>query len=342
MGIVGGFDVHRQQITFDLLDMETGQVSRGEIRPATRSGLRRWLERFEGSEDIAIAMEACTGWRFIVEELEAAGVEAHLAEVADTRALRGPKRRAKNDREDARHLRELLQNGRLPEAWIPPEPIQELRSLFRLRKTLVDERTSWQQRIQACLFHHGQPARPRLLTRDRRAWLQTLQLSPAARQQIEVALRMIDQLQEELQALDQQLLEKAHRLRGCQILTRELYGMGPFTALATLSELGNAARFSRSRQVVRYAGLDITVYQSDGKRSRGRLSRQGPELLRWALYEASISAHRPTSPDHAYFIDLSDRVGTNRARLSEARKLLRRAYHLLRPLGERAFEEEVA
>ena len=150
MSIVGGFDVHRNQITFDCLDTETGEITRGEIRPATRARLREWLRRFEGRE-VAIALEATTGWRFVVEELKAAGIEAHLAEPADTRALRGPKRRAKNDRQDARHLRQLLETGRLPESWIPPEHIQELRTVVRLRKTLTDDRRAWQQRIQAVL-----------------------------------------------------------------------------------------------------------------------------------------------------------------------------------------------
>ena len=79
MAIVGGFDVHRSQITFDCLDTGTGEVSRGEIRPATRARLRSWLQRFRG-QDVAIAVEASTGWRFVVEEFEAAGVEPHLAE----------------------------------------------------------------------------------------------------------------------------------------------------------------------------------------------------------------------------------------------------------------------
>jgi transposase len=119
MAIVCGMDVHRRQITFDCLDTESGEVFRGVIRPATRERLRRWLQRFHGQE-AAFALEATTGWRFVVEELQAAGLEAHLAEPAHTRALRGPKRRAKTDREDARHLRKLLQDGRLPESWIPP------------------------------------------------------------------------------------------------------------------------------------------------------------------------------------------------------------------------------
>src|SRR5437763_16505054 len=69
MAIVGGFDVHRSQITFDYLDTATGEVSGGRIAPATRESLRRWLTRFSGEGDVAFALEGCTGWRFVVEEL---------------------------------------------------------------------------------------------------------------------------------------------------------------------------------------------------------------------------------------------------------------------------------
>ncbi|HEV7790991.1 MAG TPA: hypothetical protein VGP05_18440 [Pseudonocardia sp.] len=123
MRIVGGLDIHRRQITFDYLDERSGQCRRGRIAPADRMLLRRWLEANVSAAPAAVAVEACTGWRFVVEELQRAGVEAHLAEPADTAAARGPKRRAKTDRTDARHLRELLAAGRLPESWIPPEQV---------------------------------------------------------------------------------------------------------------------------------------------------------------------------------------------------------------------------
>src|SRR5436309_6284226 len=85
MSIVGGFDVHRRQITFDYVDTDTGRLQRGRITPACRGVLRRWLvDRFAGRTDVAFAVEACTGWRFVVEELERAGIAAHLAETADT------------------------------------------------------------------------------------------------------------------------------------------------------------------------------------------------------------------------------------------------------------------
>src|SRR6266487_4293977 len=97
MSIVGGLDVHRNQITFDWVDYDTGEVGRGRIAPATRTVFRAWVERLPAGE-AAFAVEACTGWRFVVEELVGAGFAAHLAEPADTASLRGRKKRAKTDR----------------------------------------------------------------------------------------------------------------------------------------------------------------------------------------------------------------------------------------------------
>src|SRR3954467_12435771 len=110
--------------------------------------------------------------------------QVHLAEPAETAARRGTKKRAKNDRADARHLRELLMVDRLPESWIPPEHLLELRARVRLRHTLVDQRREWQQRIQAPLDPHGVPPRSWLLETEARAWLRGLPLPPAAREQI--------------------------------------------------------------------------------------------------------------------------------------------------------------
>ena len=139
MSIVGGLDVHRAQITYDYLDVDTGEVEAGRIVPATRLVLRDWLARFDGLE-AGFATEGCTGWRFVVEELRRAGVEAHLAEPADTATLRGRKRRAKTDRADARHLRQLLSQDRLPESWIAPPHVLETRIKGRLYVTLMDQR----------------------------------------------------------------------------------------------------------------------------------------------------------------------------------------------------------
>jgi len=124
-----------------------------------RQRFRRWLgtevaARSRGAS-VALAVEGCTGWRCVVEEISAAGFEPSLAEPADTQAARGKKRRAKTDRTDAELLRELLVAGKLPESWIPPAGVLEWRERVRLYKFPVDQRTLWCQRIHAVLHHHG-------------------------------------------------------------------------------------------------------------------------------------------------------------------------------------------
>src|SRR6266851_5558554 len=197
MPIVGGMDIHRKQITFDYLDLVTGEVQRGQIVPADRAHLRAWLGRFAGVPDVAFAFEACTGWRYVAGELARAGIEAHLAEPADTAAARGRKKRAKTDRADSKLMRELLAQGRLPECWIPPEQVLECRALLETYHALRREHTAWVQRAHAVLFHQGATrlreggtgtAEGRELLREIAAG----QLSPAGQQQIGLYLRMLE------------------------------------------------------------------------------------------------------------------------------------------------------
>jgi transposase len=330
-----GLDQHRAQITAEWIDTGTGEVSRARVAPAHREVVRRFLGRFDGQQ-LEVALEATTGWRFVVEELRRVGARVHLAEPAETSALRGNKKRAKSDRADARHLRELLMVGRLPECWIPPDHLLDLRARVRLRHTLVDQRGEWQQRIHAVLYHHGLPPnRGGLLACEGRAWLAKAALPAIAREQIAVALTMIDALDVQLTPIDRELRAYARRQAGCKALMRQ-YGIGELTAVTILAELGDARRFSSSREAVRYGGMDITVHQSDQRRAPGHLSRQGPPALRWALYEAAQAATRVSSPDRDYYLQAAARLGHNRACLSVARKLLKRSYHTLRELGEEA------
>lgn len=337
MAIVGGFDVHRAQITFDYLDIDTGEVSRGQIRPATREVLGRWLaERFAGRQDVALAVEGCTGWRFVVEEMLRAGVEAHLAEPAETATQRGRKKRAKTDRADARLQRELLAAGRLPESWIPPAHVLEVRTLGRLYVALMDERRAWQQRVHAQLFHQGVPPIRGLLTAEGRMRLAQADLSGAGRQMVDTALTAIDGLTELITPLRAQLQSIGRRYPGPRALMTQ-YGIGALCAAIIWAELGDTRRFSNSDDAVRFTGLDVTVYSSDGKRSPGHLARQGSPELRWALFEAAKAASRSSSPDHDYYIAVRDRLGGKRPALSVARKLVRRCHHILRETGDKAW-----
>src|SRR6202048_415673 len=337
MTMIGGFDVHRKQITFDLVD-DDGLVRWGQIRPATRKRLRGWLGEQCSGGDAEFALEGCTGWRYVVEELAAAGVVAHLGDPAEIAGLRGPKKRAKTDRADARLLRTLLLEGRFPESWVPPAHVLEVRTLGRLYCTLMDERRAWQQRIHAQLFHQGCPPVGALLSAAGRDGLGSAELSATGRQYVDTALRRIDELTAEIDPLRTQLVNFARHQRGCQALQRH-YGIGWLCAVVIWAEIGDARRFGSSDQLVRFAGLDVTVYSSADKRSPGHLSRQGSPQRRWAAFEAAKCAARRGSPDYAYYHRLAAKHDGHNGKnptLAVERKILRRCYHTLRELGDAA------
>ena len=337
MSMVCGLDLHREQITFDAVTTESGEVWRGRVWQPDRQRFRHWLRhdvaRKANGQPVALAVEGCTGWRYVVEEICAAGYRAHLAEPADTQAARGRKRHAKTDRSDARLLRELLQDGDLPESWIPPTQVLEWRERVRLYKSLVDQRSVWTQRIHAELFQHG-VAVPgaEIASSSTRAWLASsdVELSPAGRQRVAVGYSMIDATNAEAIPLRQELQRFGVRQPACRALVEAHYGIGGLLAVAVWSELGDCRRFSRSLQVVRHTGLDVTVDSSDQRRAAGHLSRQGPQTLRWALFEAAHNASRHASPDHDYYATVKDRHDGKLAAISVARQFARRCYHILR------------
>src|SRR5271167_2030614 len=343
MTMISGFDVHRKQITFDYVD-DDGLVRFGQIRPATRAMLRAWLGEHCPEGDAEVALEGCTGWRYVVEELAAAGVVAHLGDPAEIAGLRGPKKRAKTDRADARLLRSLLLEGRFPESWIPPGHVVEIRTLGRLYCTLMDERRAWQQRIHAQLFHQGCPPIKALLTQAGREALAGAELSSAGRRYVNTALGRIDELTTEIEPLRTQLVTFARHQTGCRALQHH-YGIGWLCAAIMWAEIGDVRRFARSDQLVRFAGLDVTVYSSDAKRSPGHLSRQGSPELRWAAFEAAKCAARRSSPDYAYYHTLAAKHDGHNGKnptLAVERKILRRCYHTLRELGDAALAMPVA
>ncbi len=135
------------------------------------------------------------------------------------------------------------------------------------------------------------------------------------RLQVNTALSIMDTLDGHLYRLRRRLLATARHVWGARALMDAIYGVGPMTSLALCAWLGGAGRFSSSRKAVRFAGLDITVH-SDSKRSPGRGSRQGPEVLRWLLFEAAKTSARGCAP--AYYNDVKQRYDANRTALSQA------------------------
>jgi transposase len=192
------------------------------------------------------------------------------------------------------------------------------------------DRTRWAQRLHAILLHEGWPcSRSQLLTPNGRRWLQALTLDRHVRRLVDTHLQMINATGEQIAEIDRELRQLARRDRRLLVL-QTMYGVGPVLASHLLAEIGDARRFRRARQLVRVAGLDPVVLESGESRRRGKLSKQGSPHLRWALVQAAQqTARRTASPDRDLYLQVKQRTGAQRATLTTARKIARRAHHLL-------------
>ncbi len=332
--VYAAIDIHKRVFQAAVLDAETGELVQARL-PATREALADWATRWAGKLE-AVALEATTGWRWVWRVLSGRGFEVRLCDPGQARALRGSKRRPKTDRLDAAWLARLLAKEMLPTCWLPPEDIQYLRDRTRLRRALAQDRMRFAQRLHALLTHEGWPcSRGRLLSVSGQRWARALALPPAALANVEAMFALIAVLDEQLAVIDAELRQRARSDPRLKALCT-IFGVGPVLAAHLLAEIGQADRFRRARQVVRVAGLD-PVTRTDYRTRPGRpppLTRR-PLPCR-ALVEAAHHACQPRSPDHALYLAGKERSGSKRAALTVARKIARRAHHVLAELEQAA------
>ena len=322
MSVYVGIDVHRKRSQVAVIN-EGGEVLANRNVPI---GTQRVLGVIGGlPPGTPVAFEAAFGWGWLVELLEGYGFAPHLVHPLQCKAIASA--RLKNDKVDAAILAQLLRADLLPEAWIAPPPVRQLRALLRHRAQLVRLRTLLRNRIHAILADHGHDRPGGCWSGPGRAWLASLELPAVSRELIDDDLALIDALQQPIDRLDWEVHQRAKADPRVKVLT-QLPGVGPFTALIILAETGDVSRFGSARKLAAWAGLTPTVRGSDRTGRHGHISKQGSAWLRWVLCEAAQTAKR--HPDFAAsYQAIARRRGKKIATTAIARKLLTRAYHLL-------------
>jgi transposase len=330
MSVYVGIDVHRKRSQVAVIDAK-GEVLANRNVP---NGVQPILKVIGGlPPGTPAAFEACYGTGWLVELLEDYGFTAHLVHPSRCKAIASA--RLKNDKVDAAILAQLLRADLLPEAWIAPPPVRQLRALLRHRVALVRLRTRLRNRIHAIVADHGHD-RPAggYWTGPGRAWLGALDLPAVSRELVEDDLGLIDALQDRIDRLDGEIRQRARSDPRVTVLT-QLPGVGPFTALVILAEVGDISRFGSARQLASWAGLTPTVRGSDRVAHYGHISKEGSVWLRWVLCEAAQTAKR--HPQFAAsFQRIAKRRGKKIATTAIARKLATRAWHLLAGAGHAA------
>jgi transposase len=322
MSVYVGIDVHRKRSQVAVVT-ENGKV---QLNKNTVNGTEPLL-RLIGDlpAGTPVAFEAAFGWSWLADLLEDYGFEAHLVHPLRCKAIASA--RLKNDKVDAAILAQLLRADLLPEAWIAPLEVRQLRALLRHRASLVRLGTSLRNRIHAVAADHGYDRSASYWTGPGRGWLAELELPAISREIVTDCLAVIDGLAPLIDRIDGELRQHAKADPRVKTLTT-LPGVGQFTALMMLAEIGDITRFGSARKLASWAGLTPTVRGSDLKVRHGHISKQGSAWLRWVLNQAAQTAKR--SPQFAAtYSSIAKRRGKKIATIAIARKLLTRAYHLL-------------
>jgi transposase len=205
--------------------------------------------------------------------------------------------------------------------------VRQLRALLRHRASLVRLGTQLRNRIHAVAADHGYDRAASYWTGPGRGWLSELDLPPVSREIVTDCLAFIDALAPQIDRIDGELRRHAKADPRVRALTA-LPGVGQFTALVIVAEVGDITRFGSARKLASWAGLTPTVRGSDLSVRHGHISKQGSAWLRWVLNQAAQTAKR--SPEFsATYAAIAQRRGKKIATIAISRKLLTRACHLL-------------
>jgi transposase len=320
-----GIDLHRKRSHVAVLDDKGNELLSRRIvnDPATFLEL---LADIDGESKVAL--EATYGWEWLADVLEEAGYELHLAHPLRTKAIASA--RVKTDAVDARTLAHLLRTDLLPEAYIAPRELRELRDLLRHRVALTRMRSALKQRAGAILAKHGiQRPYSDMFGPSGLRFLETLVLREGPRRRLDSTLALIADFSREIDRTTCEIDSRAKADPYVEVLC-QIRGVGRYIAMLVIAEVGDIGRFQTARRLCSWAGMTPTVRSSDQRTRLGHISHQGSPALRWALVEAAQHAARGGGPLRESYERIAKRRGGQVAKVAVARKILTLCFYGLR------------
>lgn len=325
-----GLDLSRHRIDVHLVD-DGGDTVLAEAWRPDADGLRQLVGRVAGfKEPVRAAIESMNGARFIHDSLELAGWQVAIADAVKVKGL--APLACKTDRIDARVLAELSHLDLVPEVWLPDPSVRAERERARWRLHLVRHRVALKNRVHATLVAFGKPCPVSdLFGVGGRELLERLELPEPWAATVAAAVRLIDDIDEQVDDVERQL-----RHLGAEhpyvLLLVTAPGIAWVLGYTIAAEIGDIARFPSPKKVCGYTGLCPRVDQSGSRDRRGALAKNGPRYLRWALIEAATHASRHSAYAKHYRVT-AERLGRQRgkkvARVEVARKLAEAIWHML-------------
>src|SRR6266446_1648881 len=320
-----GVDFHARQQTICYLKTETGELVTCELKHQDKQKVRAFYAQFRGQVIVGLEASGYSPWfERLLEEL---GCEVWLGHSTEIR--RRARWRQKNDRRDAELILDLMLHNEFPQLHRPTVQSREVLRMLRYRQKLIKVRTMSKNSLQAIALQAGLAKGSRLFTTAGQQELRTAEMSPVLQWQR-------DHWFELLKPLNQQLLEtmvwcKAQSKGDAAITRLRTHpGIGLLTSLCLLHTLQPVSRFRNARKVTAYAGFDPMIRSSAERKIYLGISKAGSRMLRYLLVEAVHTAIRYDDDLKRFYKRVAERRGRPKAKVAAARKLLIRAYIMLR------------
>ena len=320
-----GIDLHRRRSVV----VTMGQA--GQVLSAVRIAndpVAMSIAVAEAGEGAEVAFEATYGWYWLADLLKTDGHHLHMAHPLAMRGLTS-NRRVKTDWKDATLLADVLRMGSLPEGWIAPPEVRELRELVRYRAKLVALRSGLKAQVHAVMAKNGiLPTRVEMFGPGGQAQLDALEIPVNFALRIESLRYLVGLFDQEVAMLEGEIHRQLKDHAGYHAI-QSITGVGKTIGAIFVAEIGDISRFSSPQKLCSWAGLTPTHRESDLTKHQGDITKQGSALVRWAAIEA-VSSFRGGPKLRADYERITERRGKYRARVAVARKLLVLVYYGLR------------
>ena len=320
-----GVDFHARQQTICYLKTETGEILTTELKHENKNEVRAFYAQFSGPVIVGLEASGYSPW--FEQLLEELGHQVWLGHATEIR--RRARWRQKNDRRDAELILDLLTHDEFPRLHRPVPPSRDILRMLRYRQKLIKMRTMSKNSLQAIAIQSGLAKRSQLFTKAGLQELRTAVMSPAMQWQREQWLRLLESFDQPLGETMSWLRQQSHGDSRINRL-RTHPGIGLLTSLCLVHTLEPISRFRNQRKVVAYVGFDPMERSSAERKHFLGISKAGSRVLRYLLAEAAHTAVRQDHELKRFYQRLAERRGRPKAKTAVARKLLIRAFIMMR------------
>lgn len=325
-----GLDTHKESVQIHVVDGRAHRV-REQLFPTDDLGLDR-LAKVVGKA--TCVMEACSTCYPIYDSLTEQGIQVKVAHPLLLRTMSGLK---KTDKVDARKLALMLKAGTIPEAHIPTKKVRLKRDLVKQHISLTQNGTREKNRVKAVLLRYRIRPEEKNLFGKRANWLEKNEIPDEIMPVLQQSLQHIQELKEKREQIDA-LIEKQAKKNKDAVLLQSIPGVGWFTAYLVVVFIDGIKRFQSPEQLVSYAGLAPSIYQSGNTRHTGHISKHGRPEIRWALCQCAWISVRKSKKFRKKYMKVKRKHGKKKAITAVARKMLTVMYFMLE--RKEAFKED--